>query len=180
MGFVRPTATAVGLLAGLAAVAAWTPHLKMASGEGTLGLDVRMTAEVPGELALAGDNLMINARRLLPGTHHRDQQGTATVVNQTGSPLVVRVTALPSSLDGSDKVMVSLTSGRHRIARGTLEQLKRHGGTFHLPLRGRRRVKARVWIPKSVDNGYAGVLEDVSLELTAVADPRAAKPGAAT
>lgn len=178
MGFVRPSAMAAGLLVGLAAVGASVPHPRMAGGEGSLGLDLRVSATVPGELALGGDDLIVNARRIVPGRRKHDETGHATVTNQTGVPLDVRVVAIPSSPQLADRIMMSLRSDGRTLARGTLAELHRGTAAFHIRRGGRRRISARVWIPASVRDGYAGVLQDVSLELRAAPAPVAKKDAA--
>jgi hypothetical protein len=170
MGFGRPSATAAGLLVGLAAVAASVPGLKVASGEGSLGADVRISVHVPGELALASSKLMVNARRLVPGTAHDEASGSAIVINQTSVPLRVHVAALPSTPQLADQLMIELRSGHRRFARGTLAQLRSDGPGFFIPRAERRRLRVRAWLPRSVSSGYQGVLQDVMLELHATAE----------
>jgi hypothetical protein len=169
MGFVRPSATAAGLLVGLAAVAVSVPGLQVAAGEGSLGADVRVSLQVPGELALEGDSLVVNARRLVPGTAHDHASGSATLTNQTGMPLSVHVATLPSSPQLADQLMIELRSGNRRFARGTITQLRRGDRRFVIPRGQRRRLQVRAWLPPTVRDGYKGLLQDVALELRATA-----------
>jgi hypothetical protein len=169
MGFARPSATAAGLLVGLAAVAASVPGLKVARGEGSLGTDVKVTVHVPGELGIDRDNLIVDARRLVPGTTHDQATGSAVLTNHTGVALNVAVATLPSSPQLADQIMIELTSGNRRFARGTLTQLRSGGQSFVMPYRGHRRLGVRAWLPATVHTGYKGALQDIVLELRATA-----------
>lgn len=167
MGFVRPNAMAAGLLVGLAAVAVSVPGLKVASGEGSLGVDLRVSVHVPAELAIAGDDLLVNARRLVPGTIHDEGHGSALLANQTGVPLTVHVGVIPSTPQLADQLVLELSSSRRRFARGTIAQLQAGRSSFVIPYRGHRRLRVRAWLPAVVREGYKGVLQDVTLELRA-------------
>jgi hypothetical protein len=169
MGFVRPSATAAGLLVGLAAVAVSVPGLRVANGEGSLGADLRVTVQVPTELAIDGDALIVNARRLVPGTARDEGRGSTVLSNQTGVPLVVHVAAIPSSPQLADELVLELRSGSRRFARGTLTQLKAGRRSFVIPRGDRRRLSVRASLPSTVHSGYKGVLQDVALELRATA-----------
>jgi hypothetical protein len=166
MGFARPRATAAGLLVGLAAVAVAVPGLKVAGGEGSLGADVQVSVRVPGALALDGDKLIVNARRLVPAPGRNHAEGSATLINRAGMPLTVHVATLPSAPQLADQLMVELRSGRRRFALGTVAQLRSGRRSFVIPHRGRRRLRVRTWLPANV-RGYKGVLQDVTLELRA-------------
>jgi hypothetical protein len=178
MGFARPSATAAGLLAGLAAVAVSVPSLKTARGEGSLGLDLRMSVLATGELAIGGDPLIVNARRLVPGSTHDAARGSTVLANQTGGPLTVHVATLPSSVQLSDQLMVELRAGGRRFARGTIAQLRSGARSFTIPYRGHRRLSVRAWLPASIKDGYRGALQDVSLELRSVAATKTKGPAA--
>jgi hypothetical protein len=169
MGFVRPSATAAGLLVGLAAVAVSVPGLQVAAGEGSLGTDVTVTVEVPGELRIDGDNLIVNARRLVPATTHDEARGSAVLTNQTGGALDVDVATLPSSPQLADQIMIELSSGNRRFARGTLTQLHTGGHSFVVPYRQHRQLRVRAWLPATVRSGYKGALQDIVLQLRATA-----------
>jgi hypothetical protein len=170
MGFVRPSVTAAGLLVGLAAVAVSVPGLKVASGEGSLGVDLRVSVHVPTELAIEGDDLLVNARRLVPGTARAEGHGSALLANQTGVALRVHVAAQPSSPQLADQIVLELRSGHRRFARGTVSQLSAGTRSFVIPFRRRRRLSVRASLPPTVRSGYKGVLQDIALELRATAD----------
>lgn len=153
---------ALGLVIALAAVLSWRVS---AAGE-SLGAEVRFVAAPAGEVSISPGGVLLTARRLAPGD---SATGRFEVRNMTGSPLRVRLRALPSerSLDGA--LRVEFTAQGRKIAAGRLGELRSFGSGegLSLPRGASREVALRAELNRAAGRAHEGQIVDVSLELEA-------------
>lgn len=160
----RPSrlACAAGLAVGLAAVAiglrAWT----IRSTGPVLGTDIAVSAVAPGELALSGSGLVMQASGMRLGG--RVATGALRMRNITGSALRVRIRALGSTRELDDALALSATSGGRRVAAGPARGLRTwSAGSIRIGMRETATVALRGWLRRPLE----GLIADVTLELRA-------------
>ena len=158
-----------GFLAGLAAVAVALLGWRMPPPEGSLGLDLRITANSTGELHVGGAGRpLVAARRLVPGTPHERAGGATELTNQTGSRLAVQVRAVPATRGGDRLIALELLAGGRRVFAGRLGELRSWTERrFEIPPSGTESLEVRAQVPPDVRDRYEGHAEDVTLELRA-------------
>ena len=157
----RPT----GFLLGLGAALLLVLEGRMPPGEGSLGLDLRVTASPTAELAAAPTGPLLTATRLVPRTSRSGAEGAAQITNQTGRRLAVKLRALPSSGDLDELLLLELWADGRPLRRASLGELRRFGRERFLLESGETRsLRVRASLPSSVERGYEGRIEDVRIE----------------
>jgi hypothetical protein len=152
-----------GLAAGFILAASLILFLRVPASDGRLGADVRVVALVPGELTASPTSFFLSARELKPGSPA--QTGTLRIRNITTGAVDVRVKALPSDRVLASVAHLELRSRGRLLASGSIAGLRRASRPLRIPLGKMGRLRARVWIPRSVDHGYEARLADVTLDL---------------
>lgn len=126
---------------------------------------VTVSLQVPGELERRDRGPLAAAASLRPGGRTR---WSATVRNQTGSPLVLAVRAMPSQPDLDRLLRVAVTSGEGTIASGTLGDLRTaRRDAAPLPAGATRTLAVDAWLPRDVPSGWQARVVDVPIDLTA-------------
>jgi hypothetical protein len=153
--WARRTGLALGLLLALGAVASW----RVAAEGPAVGAEARFLAVPPGELTVAPDGAFLTARRLRAGGP--PASGRLWLTNITGSPVAVRVRALPSARDLDRPLRVRVGG----VFAGRLGRLRAWTRPFVMGKGGRRALDVRVWLPASAGGAAAGAAVDVTVEL---------------
>jgi hypothetical protein len=139
-------ARAAGLLAGLLLAAAVLAGWRVAPGGQPLGLDLAVTANSTGELALGSTGRIGAATGLAPG---RTLEAETTVTNQTGRTLAVRVRALRSSRDLDRALRIRVSVGDRP--------------TMRLAPGASAPIRLKAWVATG-SSGWRGRIEDITLE----------------
>lgn len=129
------------------------------------GLDLRLIAVPPGELALSRIGVLASTHAMQAGGD--PVGGALEIENISGRPLRVAPVVLPSRAELAGKVRLRL-SGRGRSATGSALTLQRPDPDVEigLPPGGSARVEVVAWIAPGV-GGYRGGILDLTLELRA-------------
>ena len=155
-----------GFVLGLGAALVLVLEGQMPPGEGTLGLDLRVSASPTAELAASPQGPLLTATRLVPRTSHSAAEGTAQLTNQTGRRLAVKLRAVPSSGDLDELLVLELWADGQPLRRARLGELRRFGRErFVLESGETQSLRVRASLPSSVERGYEGRIEDVQLDL---------------
>lgn len=154
------------MLAGLAlaAAVAWSWHTPPAGG--ALGLDLRLVAVATGDVALEPPGALAAERGMAPGSSRR-VSAEATLTNQTGRTLDVRIRALPADRDLDRILALSVRIDGRPAFRGRLGELRAGTSPVRLAPAQRVRVAFRAWLPRSVEDGHEGRMADLPLEAVA-------------
>jgi hypothetical protein len=152
--WARRAGVALGLMLALGAVLSW----RVAAEGPALGAEARFLAVPPGELTVAPDGAFLTARRLRAGG--AAASGRLRLTNITGSPVAVRMRALPSGRD-LDRLLRVRVGG---IFAGRLGRLRAWTRPFVMGKGGRRVLDVRVWLPASAVGAAAGAAVDVTVE----------------
>jgi hypothetical protein len=155
---------AVGLAIALSAIVAW----RIPGGTGVLGADITLAVNPTGELGVSPTGSFLQASHLQPGLPPK--QGTFDIRNQTGRTLSVRVRVTPSDPGLDDVAWVEVAVDGGSIYRGTLGGLRSWSASVvTLPSGDQQTVSFQTWLPASVDRGYQGAIEVVTVELQSLA-----------
>jgi hypothetical protein len=156
-----------GFLCGLALVAVALLAWRIPPGEGRLvGADLIFSSGQTGELAVSPAGPFLTLTSFGPASGIAS--GEFQVVNRTGRRLAVHVRAEPDSEDLDRLLRVRLSAGSSGVARGELGRLRAWSTRpFVLGSGERRRVELEAWFPRSLNRGYVGTIETVSLQLQA-------------
>jgi len=105
----------------------------------------------------------MSAPSLLPG---KAITGSATLRNQTGVPMSVRLRALPSTHDLDPLLHVRVGGVQGLLYDGSLQGL-RNGSTRPLRLASGQssRLSLQASLPSSVSSGYQGRIVDITLQI---------------
>jgi hypothetical protein len=157
------TARILGIGLGIALAAAALLSWRVPGGEHTLGADVRFEALQTGPVGVAPIQPFASSPSLLPGSA---VSGDVSLRNQTGTPLALRLRALPSTSDLNSLLRVRVSAGARSLYDGSLGGL-RSAGTSPLRLAPGRSAAVHVTaaLPASVRSGFEGRIVDVSLQV---------------
>jgi hypothetical protein len=156
---VRPAGLLLGVLLAVAALIAW----RVPGGEKTLGAAVNIEALQTGAIGVQPLHPFVNVPSLLPG---RAAGGKVALRNQTGVPMAVRLTALPSTRDLDSLLEVEVSSAGKNLYDGSLAGLRQLGTRpLRLASGESRALGVRVSLPAAARSGYQGRLLDISLQL---------------
>jgi hypothetical protein len=120
------------------------------------------------ELLVSPRGRFLSTHDLKPGVFGRDAFSTAAVTNPTDTTLAVRLRARPSIRDLDDLLQVAVAVGGKPLLRRSLGELHAWSEQrFNLAGGERNALELRVWLPRSVRDGYQARTANVSLQLRA-------------
>jgi hypothetical protein len=156
-------ARVVGIGLGIALAAAALLSWRVPGGERTLGADVRFEALQTGPVGVTPIQSFASTPSLLPG---KAISGDVTLRNQTGTPLALRLRALPSTSDLNSLLVVRVSAGAKTLYDGSLGGL-RSAGTSPLRLAPGRSgaVRVNASLPAGEHSGFEGRIVDVTLQI---------------
>ena len=154
-----------GVVTGLVLAAGLVALLRIPQADGRLGADVRLVAIPPVELSTTASGAFLSGRHLEPGGEAAT--GKLPLRNDSAADTVVSFRALAPRDRLSRLVTVELTANGHRLASGSLAQLRRWSGSLRIPRGATRTVEASAWVPGSVRSGYEGGSADITLDIRA-------------
>jgi hypothetical protein len=154
----------LGLLAGFCAIAMWVALAGRPAEAPAPSASIRVAAAASGALAVTPlGQPVLHGAALRPGTP--GESGMVSIRNQTPRPLDVslRLTAIQGELDHSAWIEVS--DGPATVLRTLLSRAHAWSSrTIGLAPGARRRLRARVWIPRGAADGWQAARGDLSLE----------------
>lgn len=155
---LRGAGAAIGFAGALAALAFWS--VPASSRVGDLELGVRL--EASGALESSVSEL-IPVRKVRPG---RPALATATVRNQSGATVGVRVRALGPRTEMDSRFVVHVVAGDRRLYEASLGRLRKGTRLRFALRRGQSRdVSVQVRLRAGLADGYAGRYETLTLRL---------------
>lgn len=151
-----------GLATGFAVAVIGLLTWRMPHNNGTLGLDLRLSASQSGEVQAAPLGPFLSATAMRQGDR---QTGSFTIRNETGGALPVRLRASAATRDADSSLRLRLSSGARVLYDGPLGGLRRPAtAALVLPRAAARRVDVAAYIPASAaPTGYEGRILDVQL-----------------
>jgi hypothetical protein len=167
-------ARTAGLLLGLGAVAIALLSWQV-SRPGTPGLDLSMVASPSVPLSVSPQSGFLSAADMRPGTGSAAARARLKVQNHGQRPAHLSLRAVGSSHQLARTLQVSVSSGGAVLYRGPVAGLHDWSPPRGLVPGGQERaLDVRAWIPSSVHHGYQRRIENLNLQLLAVAaGPRA-------
>jgi hypothetical protein len=156
-----------GLVTGLVLAASLVFFLRIPQADGRLGADVRLVATPPAGLTTSASGAFLTGRHLTSGGEAAT--GKLPLTNDSRTETVVSFRALAPHDRLSRLMTVELSVAGHKVAGGSLAQLRRWSGALRIPRGSTRTVEASAWIPGSARNGYEGHMADVNLQIRAKA-----------
>ncbi len=151
-----------GVALAVAAVASW----RVDAAPGSSRVDVRMSVNLTGELAVAPTGTVLFGRAMEAGTSRGSVRGRFSIRNQTPLPQAVRLRTRASSHGLDDLLWVEASSGGRRLFSGPLGELRRGSRrAIRVEPGGRRTVRLHAWLPARARAGYTEDREDIDLEL---------------
>lgn len=163
----------IGLIIGTALAAAVIGSSRIPAGAGALGADVSMVAAPSGELAVKRSGVVLRGTSLTPATDAAT--GAVQLLNQTASPVSVRLRGIPDTpaLDRTLWVMVTGPSGEE-LYRGPLDGFRDWtAAAITLDPGEWRSIALETWVPDDVGPGYAGRIAQIDLGFEVSAEPEA-------
>jgi hypothetical protein len=154
----RRVGIALGICLAAAALVSW----RVPGGERTLGADVRMEALQTGPVGVAPLQPFLTQPSLMPG---QSASGSATLRNQTGVPLVLRLRALPSVPDLDRLLRVRVSTGATTLYDGELGGLRAGSAPLRVASARTADVHVTASLPAAVRSGFQGRIVDVSLQI---------------
>jgi hypothetical protein len=162
-------ARTAGLLIGLGAVAIALLSWQV-SRSGTPGLDLSMVASPSVPLSVSPQSGFLSASDMRPGTGSASAQGRLKVVNGGQRPAHVSLRAVGSSRDLAQTLQVSVSGGGAVLYRGPVAGLRNWSTPRGIVPGGQARtLDVRAWLPRSARHGYQRRIENLNLQLLAVA-----------
>jgi hypothetical protein len=160
-----PAARVLALGLGLAAAAAIVLAGRIDGSGAATGASALFSVLPPGELELMTAGPLGSADALQPGGPAAS--GRATVRNQSGRALRLRVRALPSRPDLDRLLRVEISAGGRLVARGPLGRLRRgRRDPAALAPGASRTLAVRAWLAPGAPDGWQARAVEVPLELT--------------
>src|SRR5687768_17198781 len=156
-------ATSIGCLVGLAVVLVSLLLWQVPAGSGRLGLDVRVTATLTGELRISPVGPVLSGVNVRPG---HDARGRVEVRNQTHRTLDVKVRLKPSTFDLDRAVWMEVRHGDRPLASRTVGDLRRgRGAPVRIAPGQAVSLDLRVFIEEGADRRlWAGRIEDLAID----------------
>jgi hypothetical protein len=154
-----------GLVTGLLLVAGLVAFLRVPQADGRLGADVRLVASPPAGLSTTASGAFLSGRHLESGGEAAT--GELPLRNDMATDAVVSFRALAPADRLSRLVKVELTADGHKLASGSLAQLRRWSGSLRIRRGDTRTVEASARVPGSVRGGYEGATADITLDIRA-------------
>jgi len=153
---------AAGLLASALLVAGW----RIPAAADTLGTDVTVSVTRTGEVSVTPAGRALSASGLRPAGRADARRGRVTLRNLSGSTLAIRLRALPSTGSVDDVVSLRLAVEGAVVAEGPLGTMRDWSrGAVKLESGGYGSLEVAAWIPETIEKGFAGRIEDVTLEM---------------
>jgi hypothetical protein len=160
------TARATGVLAGLALCAAILEVSRVEPSTELLGLHLDVTLVGTGALAVPAPGPLVQVRNLLPG-EDRAVEADGQVRNQTGRNMMVRLRAVPSTVEVDELLNLEIFAGDRLLYAGTLGRLREWTAeSFQIGVGQLQPLRVRAHLPPTVTGGYQGRMERISLELS--------------
>ena len=156
----RFAAFAAGLV--LVPVVIWA--LRVPAPRDDPGAQVRLTAVSSGELTASTAKPFVSTRDLRPSSRRDGATGSATLTNVTAERVEVAVRADSSAPDLDRLLRVRLTIDGRPWYGGSVAGLRREAKSGpNLTSGHTARVRATVWLPRSVRHGYEARRDDLAL-----------------
>lgn len=156
----RVTGFAAGLLVTAGLVVAGLIPGSQAAGSARLTIQSLPT----GELGVEPTGRFFTASGIEPGGRRDAVRGTATVTNQTGNALAVRLRGVPAADNLDALLRIEISGAGKRVFSGSLGELRRWTKeSFTLGFQESAKVEVEAWIPASVRHGYEALSTDLTL-----------------
>ncbi len=131
-----------------------------------LGLHLDVTLTGTGALAVPATGPLVQVRNLLPG-QDRAVEADGEVRNQTGRSMVVRLRAVPSTVEVDELLNLEIFAADRLLYAGTLGRLREWTAeSFEIGVGQPQLLRVRAHLPPTVTAGYQGRVERVTLELS--------------
>jgi hypothetical protein len=140
----------------------WT--LRVPASSEDPGAEVRLTAVSSGELSASPAKPFVSTRELRPSSRRDGATGSASLTNVTAERVEVAVRADSSAPELDRLLRVRLTIDGRPWYGGSLAGLRREAKSGpNLTSGHTARVRATVWLPRSVRHGYEARRADLAL-----------------
>lgn len=161
----RPAVKCAALLLGASVAVGMLAGRRVPAQDTGPGAYLTLSASASGSARVRPVGPLIENVELRPSPARRALESTFELANRSGAPVRYGLRAQATVADLDSVLRVEITSGRQRLFRGPLLELRRSNArALLLGPRESRSVTVRVWIPSSTLAGYQNRDESVTVQ----------------